>query len=951
MSQLLAGIRVLELATGVSGPYLGKLFADHGADVIKVESPGGDPARRHGPWGDSATAPQGADSLERSPLFLHLNTNKRSVVADIGSPSPSADDIEFVGSLAAESDIVVEAFPPGHLDSIGLGYEVMCTLRPGIVLTSITPFGQAGPYADAGYRGSDIVTYAMGGPMWGTGIDEREPVKLSGDVTSYQVGNLAAVPTLAALMMSQRHGRPSHIDVSAFEAQAGTIDRRASYLLYEAWTGTDVGRDPRQPQRASPVGFYPTADGWALVFTLPSWAPRMVQTLTDAGLGGEPGGGDSLAERFASPAWLVDPDLPDMVETALYVWLAGHTQSSVGAAAQVNKWGVTPLNAPIDLLDDPHFAARGFFVPVEHPAAGTVHQLGAPFRIHRDAPTGPAEQASAAPRPAPLLGEHDAEVRAALATLARQSNGSPDPEVEPNGEAVAAPATQRSEHEQETTGAAAGALADPRFHAATSQTAGVGRVDADPTSRAPGGLPLTGIRVLDLTVVWAGPACTMYLGDLGAEVIRVDNPYVFPTATRGLMVRPPREIAPELGPLSGYPDHDPGRRPWNRQNLFSAHARGKLSCTLDPRTELGRSTLHRLVRESDVIVENNSLGVLPKLGLDWETVHAVNPRTIVLRMPPMGLEGPYSDWVGFGANFEALCGLTGLRGYDDDNPTSLTSVFHMDPASAATAAFALLAVLRRRDGVARTGGTGVGELIEFSQSENVMQHIGEYFIDAAANGTRHQPLGNRSVARAPQGCYRCAIDTARPDQVDEWAVITCETDEDWLALARLIDGDRPPESAADRATTDRAATTIPPLSQNTRLATLAGRLAHHDHIDERIEAWTSARSSHEVFHRCQQAGVPAGPVMRESQLRTDPQMGDRCWFRQNGSVEQGWYSFPGRQWRWDGPEMPWRPIGILGDANEYVFRQILGLDNAEWQALCDEGHITRDYLNPDGTSM
>ena len=893
MSQLLAGIRVLELATGISGPYLGKLFADHGADVTKVEPPSGDPARAHGPWGDAAGTPVDADSRERSPLFLHLNTNKRSVIADIGSPSPSADDIEFVRALVAESDIVVEAFPPGHLDSIGLGYDAMCTLRPGIVLTSITPFGQAGPYADAGYRGSDIVTYAMGGPMWGTGIDEREPVKLSGDVTSYQVGNLAAVPTMAALMMSQRHGRPSHIDVSAFEAQAGTIDRRASYLLYEAWTGTDVGRDPRQPQRASPVGFYPTADGWALVFTLPSWAPRMVQTLTGAGLGGERGNGDSLAERFASPAWLVDPELPDMVETALYVWLAGHTQSSVGAAAQVNKWGVTPLNAPVDLLDDPHFEARGFFLPIEHPVAGTVTQLDAPFRLHQAQGTDEPGPERATARPAPLLGEHDAEVRAAAAGPA----------------AAAVPSLGNG-----NAGLPLAAVTHP------------------PTK-----LPLAGIRVLDLTVVWAGPACTMYLSDLGAEVIRVDNPYVFPTATRGLMARPPREIAPELGPLSGYPDHDPGRRPWNRQNLFSAHARGKLSCTLDPRTELGRSTLHRLVRETDVIVENNSLGVLPKLGLDWETVHAVNPRTIVLRMPPMGLEGPYSDWVGFGANFEALCGLTGLRGYADDNPTSLTSVFHMDPASAATAAFALLAVLRRRDGVDGTGGTGVGELIEFSQSENVMQHIGEYFIDAATSGTRHQPLGNRSVARAPQGCYRCAIDPARPDQDDEWAVIACESDADWRAFADLVDGDRPSVAAG--------------LGDDARFATLAGRMSHHDEIDTRISAWTEQRTSAEVFHRCQQAGVPAGPVMRESQLRTDPQMGDRCWFRQNGSVEQGWYSFPGRQWRWDGPEMPWRPIGILGDANEYVFRQILGLDDAEWQALCDEGHITRDYLNPDGTSM
>ena len=894
MSQLLAGIRVLELATGISGPYLGKLFADHGADVIKVEPPGGDAARLHGPWGDGESLPHDADSLERSPLFLHLNTNKRSVVADPGSPSPSANDLEFVQALVAESDIVIESFAPGHLNTVGLSYDTMCRLRPGIVLTSITPFGQTGSYAEAGYRGSDIVTYAMGGPMWGTGIDEREPVKLSGDVTSYQVGNLAAVPTLAAFQISQRSGRPAHVDVSAFEAQAGTIDRRTSYLIYQAYTNTDVAREPRQPQRASPVGFYPVSDGWALVFTLPNWTPRMVQTLAAAGLGlGDGDGEDSLADRFANPGWVFDPDLPDMVETALYRWLFSHTKASVAAAAQVHKWGVTPLNAPVDVLTDEHFAARGVFVPVPHPVAGTVTQLTAPFRLHSGSNSS-SDARPDIPTRAPLLGEHDAAIRARVAE--GRSNGAPASPDHLEGLA---------HHEP------------PR-------------------------LPLDGIRVLDLTVVWAGPGCTMYLSDLGAEVIRVDNPFVFPTATRGLMARPPAEVVRELGPLSGYPDNDPGPRPWNRQNMFSSHGRGKLSCTLDPRTELGRETLLRLVDHVDVIVENNSLGVLAKLGLDWETVHAANPRVIMLRMPPMGLDGPSADWLGFGANFESMCGLTGLRGYADDDPTSLTSVFHMDPASAATAAFTVLAVLGKRDGVGATGtgdrgGTGVGELIEFSQSENVMQHIGEYFIDAAANGTRHHPLGNRSVARAPQGCYRCATDPARPDQDDEWAVIACENDADWQALAALL----------DRA----AGEGVPGLEADERFATLDGRMAHHDEIDVRISAWTEQLTSAEVFHQCQQAGVPGGPVLRESQLRADPQMADRCWFRQNGSVEQGWHSFPGRQWGWDGPEMPWRPIGILGDANEYVFRQILGLDDAEWQALCDEGHITRDYLHPDGTPL
>ncbi len=1001
MSQLLTGIRVLELATGISGPYLGKLFADNGAEVIKVEPSGGDSARRHGPWGGNTTpAPEthseqpahstdsadNADNashadginradqsdrrgqaqqtdqnktdqkqfergtgqqIEQSPLFLHLNTNKRSVIADVGADEPSTDDLEFVRSLAATCDIVIEAFPPGHLDRVGLGYETLRQLRPGIVLTSITPFGQSGPYALAGYRGSDIVTYAMGGPMWGTGIDEREPIKLSGDVTSYQVGNLAAVPTLAAYQIAQRSGRSCHIDVSAFEAQAGTIDRRTSYLLYQAYTGEDVGREPRQPQRASPVGFYPVIDGWALALTLPSWTPRMVRTLADAGLGLGSQDEESLAERFANPAWMLDESLPEAVEAALYPWMLSHTRSDVAAAAQAHKWAVMPLNSPLDVIEDPHFEARGFFQRVTHPVAGTVTQLAAPFRIHpgtsstqdsqpgatrpapvRPTPTGPAP-ASPAPtsptpiRPAPLLGQHQEEVRAEIGAAAK------DP-----GDSTGGITSDSTGHYYGSHSSGANAAAT-----ATGSHAASHHVPAP--QQAPV-LPLEGIRVLDLTVVWAGPGCTMYLSDLGAEVIRVDNPYVFPTATRGFAARPPAALVTELGPLSGYPNNDPGLRPWNRHNMFSSHGRGKLSCTLDARTQLGRATLLRLVREVDVIVENNSLGVLPKLGLDWEAVHAANPRAVMLRMPSMGIDGPYSDYVGFGANFEALCGLTSLRGYADDDPTSLTSVFHMDPASAATAAFAVLAVLGRRDGIAGAAGTGLGELIEFSQSENVMQHIGEYFIDAAANGTHHAPLGNRSTARAPQGCYRCAVDPERPDHEDEWAVIACESDADWKALACLLDQDLTGQ--------DRPDSTIA-LSEDERLATLAGRQAHHDEIDERIRQWTQARTSAEVFHQCQQAGVPAAPVLRESQLRTDPQMSDRYWFRQNGSVEQGWHIFPGRQWRWTGPDMPWRPIGVLGDANEYVYREILSLDEAEWQALCDEGHITRDYLAPDGASL
>ncbi len=833
MTQPLEGLRVLELATGVAGPYAGKLLADFGADVVKIEPPEGDPARRHGPFPSGVDATQ---AQETGALFLHLNTNKRSVVADVETEGGR----DLVLSLVDGVDLVIESFEPTRAQAFGLDGASLLARRPDLVVASLTPFGQDGPYA--AYRGADIVTYAMGGPMWGTGIDEREPVKLGGEVISYQCGNVAALAGLAAWMTARGSGHGIHIDLAHFEAQAGTIDRRVAYLLYQAWTGADVGREARQPQRATPIGFFPVQDGHVLTFTIPSWVPRMVAVLGDR----------ELTERFSDPGWILDPDLPDLVDAALYPWLLERTRAQAAGDAQAQRWPITPLNAPVDLLEDPHFAHRGFFVDVEHPVAGRVRQAGAPFRM---------TDGWRVRRPAPTLGQHQGEVEALAAT--------------------------------------------------TSQ----GRA---PRPTSPARLPLEGIRVLDLTVVWAGPACTMYLADLGAEVIRVDNPYVFPTATRGTMARPPAALVPDLGPLSGYPNGDPGERPWNRHNMFSSHARNKLSCTLDLRTDLGRATFEALVAHSDVVVENNTVGVLPKLGIGWESLSRINPRLVMVRMPPMGLDGPYADYLGFGANFEALCGLTAIRGYADDDPTSLTSVFHMDPASGATAAFATLAALHRRE------TTGHGELVEFAQSENMLQHIGEYLIDAARTGTRHTPGGNRSTAVAPQGCYPCT-------GVDEWVVVSCIDDAAWLGLTEVIGRED--------------------LGRDPRLTSPPGRRAHHDEIDAAISEWTRTRTADEAFHLLQAAGVPAGPVLRESALRADPHLAARGWFREQGSVDQGWHDYPGRQWSWTGPDMPWGPINRLGDANDYVYRTVLGLDDDEWRALVEGGHITTDYLGPDGQPL
>ncbi len=842
MTQPLAGIQVVELATGVAGPYVGKLLADFGADVIKVEPPGGDPARFHGPFPDDKPDP------EQSALFLHLNGNKRSVAADLDR----AHDRALVAELAADAAILIESVAPGDLERRGLGVAALHEANPGLVVTSVTPFGQTGPYADR--LGADIVTYAMGGPMFGTGVAEREPAKLGGNLTSYQCGNVAATATLAALTMAEQSGRGTHIDLSMFEAQAGSIDRRVTYLLWYLWTGQVVPRAEAATMRALPNGFFPTADGHVLAFTLPPWVPRMLAVLDDP----------DLAKRFAEPDWLADEELPDLVQAALYPWLFEGDKADRSRTAQAHKWPLTALNPPVDVLRDEHFDLRSFFTPAEqaHPEAGTFRQPGAPFRL------GDAWRLRA---PAPVLDQHGAEIRAAV----RSTRGAPFGPVP-------APATS-----------------------------------ANRPARTEQRLPLEGIRVLDMTVVWAGPACTMHLADLGAEVIRVDNPYVFPPATRGHLPRPDAAIVADFGPLGGgYPNLDVSGRPWNKHGMWSAHARNKKSCTLDIRTELGRETFLRLVGECDVFVENNSSPTMDKLGIGWDALHAANPRLIALRMPPMSLSGPYSEYVGFGASFEALCGLTMLRGYRDDDPTTTSAVFHMDPTSGATGAFAVLCALRRR------AETGVGELVEFAQSEAMMQHIGEYFVDAERTGRRHGPYGNRHVTHAPQGCYRCIGD-------DRWLVLSVETDEQWAGLCTALGR--------------------PGLVDDARFATAADRQANHDELDGLIEAWTAGLDRHEAWERLQAAGVPSGPVLDEADAYADPHLADRGFFRTQGSDDVGTWDFPGHQWRWTGPPMRWESICALGDANEYVYRRLLGLTDAEYAALEAEGHLTPDYLQPDGT--
>ncbi|MDH4146164.1 MAG: CoA transferase, partial [Acidimicrobiia bacterium] len=320
----LAGIRVLETASGVAGPYLAKLLGDLGADVTKIEPEGGDRTRRHGPFPDDRPDP------DRSALFIHLNGAKRLAGRD------------ELGDRLADADVVVD---DGTVDA-----AAQRGAHPHQVVTVLTPFGAEGPYA--GYRAEDIVLYALGGPMIQTGVAEREPLKLAGNQIQYQWGAIGAVATLGAVLRAEASGEGALVDVTGLETQLGSIDRQINHIIWKQWTGREVTRAPGGAPAMLPSGYFPCLDGYVATIVVAGWLPRLLAVLDDP----------DLTERCSRPDWAADPDVPGMLEAGVYSWLADRTRQQAMADGSAHRLPFAPFNGPADLHRDPHFVARGFFV-------------------------------------------------------------------------------------------------------------------------------------------------------------------------------------------------------------------------------------------------------------------------------------------------------------------------------------------------------------------------------------------------------------------------------------------------------------------------------------------------------------------------------------------------------------------------------------------------------------
>ncbi len=397
--------------------------------------------------------------------------------------------------------------------------------------------------------------------------------------------------------------------------------------------------------------------------------------------------------------------------------------------------------------------------------------------------------------------------------------------------------------------------------------------------------PFAGIRVLDFAHEWAASIGPRLLGDLGAEVIRV-------------------EYAPRMCVIRGA---RLGKKMYNRHPRWHQVNRNKRSLTLDLKKPKDLDAFRDLVRICDIMVSNSRPHVLEKLGIAYEDLKKIRPDIILVLMSAFGTGGPWSTFAGFGGTIEPLSGLQQLTAYSRGGKRYRTR--EMDVCNGLMGTCAILTALVHRQ------RTGQGQFIDLSQTETATHSLmGEHLLEYVMNGEQTLPLANRHPYFAPQGCYPCRGD-------DRWVTLTVRSDDEWRALCGLIGR--------------------PGWADDERFAGRTGRRRHHDLIDEAIAAWSSGLDHYRAMELLQEAGIPAGAVLDGRDLQQDPHLRARGYFLH--ADDGGDALFPGLLFRSSaGDGRIFRRGPDLGEDNEYVLHRLLGRSREEIEPL-DEKTIGTGY--------
>ena len=419
---------------------------------------------------------------------------------------------------------------------------------------------------------------------------------------------------------------------------------------------------------------------------------------------------------------------------------------------------------------------------------------------------------------------------------------------------------------------------------------------------------LEGIRILDLSRVWAGPLAGRLLADIGAEVILIESPVERTFSKEALEQM--KEARQTNGPSAfsiTYPDSDPGDEPWNRLGTYNEFHRNKLGITLNLAVPEGKDVFKRLVKISDVVLENYTPRVMANFGLEYAALREVNPSLIMISMPGYGNDGPYRDYPAYGTTLEQHAGFSSLIGYADSGPYRTQSTYTDPLASINAAGAVMLALYHRRR-------TGRGQYIELAQMETSICCLGEPLLDFAMNQREPERRGNRHPSMAPHGAYRCLGD-------DAWLSIAIANDEEWFAFADAIGQ--------------------PEWTKELRFADQLGRWHHQDELDRLIGEWALQQEHSQAMHLLQQAGVAAAAVLNAEELVQDPHLAARDYFGEVTHPSAGTHLYPGLPVRLsEMPPSPRRPAPCIGQHSRYVLAEILGMSDEETAPLFEANIIS-----------
>ncbi|HEX2890819.1 CaiB/BaiF CoA-transferase family protein [Vineibacter terrae] len=682
----------------------------------------------------------------------------------------------------------------------------------------LTWFAPDGPYA--GWGGTDAVIQAMSGVAYATGPKDGAPMLPRGHAPQVVGGATAFIVAMAALIGRDAGWRGRRIDVNILDANLCFSEGGAAGL---ALTGDKVVR--RGVNRFTPTfpgGIYQASDGWIGVTALtpPQWT-ALCDMIGHSELARDPASLVTLQRLNAADAF--DRVLVPAFKTrpAAY-WLT---------EGQGRRIPLAPVPDLAALPRTPHWQGRGSFAPVP----GTASAVGPtqPFRIDSFLPP--------------------------------EGEGAPKGRKGDVGtESVTADGTE--------------SVATSPFRRSAPPSPSGGRIKSQAAATAPD-LPLRGVRVLDLTMGWAGPLATRHFADLGADIVKVESCTHFDWW---------RAFD---GPMDGDPP------PYETRPSFLMVNRNKRGITLDLKTDAGKALVRRLAARADIMIENYAPGTLDKLGIGPKALAGATPGLIGISMGAFGAAGPWSGFRAYGSTVEQASGLPFVNGEPDDPPT-MQHVAYGDPIGGLYGAVACLVALygRRR-------GRG-GAVIDLSQVECLFQLC----ADAIVAQSTQTDLLVRSGSHHPLSLLRAVAGTAAPET---WIAVAAETAAQWMALAELIGC---PELA--------------PAKEN------------EPDMEARLRAWAASREARDAVDRLQGAGVPAGPVYAAQDLLADPQLVAAGFWRRAERRFIGTHITPLAPYRLDGRPPPLVCASpTLGEHNGPVLMGELGLSRNEFAALEADGVI------------